>query len=466
MNLDNLPKHIILISEIVKTKKQKLIMLFCVISTIAMNPLKAQDTLKVSLDKAIEIALSENPTIKVANKEIQRVTYSAKERKGGLFPNVSLTGAYQRALKKQKMFFSFPGMPSNPDGIEVGQDNTFNTTLSASLPIVAPSLWATIKMSEIELEMSEESARSSKIAMYNQVKKAYYGILMAQDSYNVILKSQKNSEENARIILNRYKQGTVSEYEWIRADVQARNSMSNVVTAENAVNLSKLQLKMLMGVDMYTEVEVEGRLSDFEATMYDNVMKIGATNLENNSDLKQLDIQQKQMDQNEKIHIASLLPTLAASFNYQYMSMVNDSVTFTNQHIWFPTSTISIQLSVPLFQGGAKYNKSKQIKIQKFEMELQRENLQRSIELQTISSLNNIKNALKKIESNKEGLRQSEKALDISKKMYEVGMATYLDLNNTDLAYINAGLAYNQSIYEYLSAKADLEKLLGKEFQN
>lgn len=431
-----------------------------------MNPLRAQDTIRVSLDKAIEIALSENPTIKIADKEIQRVTYSKKEREGGLYPNVSLSGAYQRALKKQKMFFSFPGMPANPDGIEVGQDNTFNGALSASLPIIAPSLWATLKMSELELEMTQESARSSKISLYNQVKKSYYGILMAQDSYNVIRKSQQNSEENARIIQNKFKQGTVSEYEWIRADVQARNSMSNVVTAENGVNLSKLQLKMLMGVDMYTEIEVEGKLSDFEADMYDNVMKIGATTLENNSDLKQLDIQKKQLEQNEKIHVASLLPTLGASFNYQYMSMVNDSVTFTNQHIWFPTSTFGIQLSVPLFQGGAKYNKSKQIKIQKIEMELQKENLQRSIELQTISSLNNIKNALKKIESNKEGLRQSEKALDISKKMYEVGMATYLDLNNADLAYINAGLTYNQSIYEFLSAKADLEKILGKEFQN
>ncbi len=441
-------------------------MLLCVICMIAVNPLRAQDTIKVSLGKAIEIALSENPTIKVADKEIQRVTYSAKERKGGLYPNVSISGAYQRAIKKQKLFFSFPGMPANPNGIEVGQDNTFNAGLNASLPLVAPSLWATLKMSEIELEMTQESARSSKIALYNQVKKAYYGILMAQDSYNVIQKSQKNSEENARIILNKFKQGTVSEYEWIRADVQARNSLSNVVTAENAVNLSKLQLKMLIGVDMYTEVEVEGRLSDFEATMYDNVMKIGATTLENNSDLKQLDIQKKQMDQNEKVHTASLLPTLGANFNYQYMSNANDSLTFTNQQIWFPTSTFGIQLSVPLFQGGAKHNKSKQIKIQKVEMELQRENLQRSIELQTISSLNNIKNALKKIESNKEGLRQSEKALDISKKMYEVGMATYLDLNNTDLAYINAGLAYNQSIFEFLSAKADLEKLLGKEFQN
>lgn len=449
-----------------KTKKQKTMMILCLICTIAMNPLRAQDTIRVSLDKAIEIALSENPTIKIADKEIQRVTYSKKEREGGLYPNVSLSGAYQRALKKQKMFFSFPGMPANPDGIEVGQDNTFNGALSASLPIIAPSLWATLKMSELELEMTQESARSSKISLYNQVKKSYYGILMAQDSYNVIRKSQQNSEENARIIQNKFKQGTVSEYEWIRADVQARNSMSNVVTAENGVNLSKLQLKMLMGVDMYTEIEVEGKLSDFEADMYDNVMKIGATTLENNSDLKQLDIQKKQLEQNEKIHVASLLPTLGASFNYQYMSMVNDSVTFTNQHIWFPTSTFGIQLSVPLFQGGAKYNKSKQIKIQKIEMELQKENLQRSIELQTISSLNNIKNALKKIESNKEGLRQSEKALDISKKMYEVGMATYLDLNNADLAYINAGLTYNQSIYEFLSAKADLEKILGKEFQN
>ena len=449
-----------------KTKKQKTMMILCLICTIAMNPLRAQDTIRVSLDKAIEIALSENPTIKIADKEIQRVTYSKKEREGGLYPNVSLSGAYQRALKKQKMFFSFPGMPANPDGIEVGQDNTFNGALSASLPIIAPSLWATLKMSELELEMTQESARSSKISLYNQVKKSYYGILMAQDSYNVIRKSQQNSEENARIIQNKFKQGTVSEYEWIRADVQARNSMSNVVTAENGVNLSKLQLKMLMGIDMYTEIEVEGKLSDFEADMYDIVMKIGATTLENNSDLKQLDIQKKQLEQNEKIHIASLLPTLGASFNYQYMSMVNDSVTFTNQHIWFPTSTFGIQLSVPLFQGGAKYNKSKQIKIQKVEMELQKENLQRSIELQTISSLNNIKNALKKIESNKEGLRQSEKALDISKKMYEVGMATYLDLNNADLAYINAGLTYNQSIYEFLSAKADLEKILGKEFGN
>ena len=449
---------------IVKRLKFKKILVIGLIGLLPVTGAFAQDTITVSLPKALEIALSESPTIKVANKEIQRVDYSKKERMGGLFPSVSLSGAYQRAIKKQKMFFSFPGMPANPDGIEVGQDNTFTGGISASLPLIAPTLWATINMSELELELAQESARSSKIALYNQVTKAYYAILLTQDSYNVIKRSYENSNENARIIQNKFKQGTVSEFEWIRADVQARNILTSVVSAENAVNLSKLQLMMLMGIDMNTEIKVEGKLADFEAAMYGDVLKIDPSKLDQNSDLKQFQIQMKQLQQTEKIHKASLLPTLGASLNYQYMSYANDSNTFNADQYWFPTSTLGVQLTIPLFQGGAKYNKSKQLKIQMDEMMLQRQNLKRSLQLQTISQMNNIKNALKKIESNKESLRQAEKALSISQKMYEVGMATFLDLNNADLSYRNAGLAYNQSIFDYLSAKTDLEKILGKEF--
>lgn len=449
---------------IVKRLKFKKILVIGLIGLLPVTGAFAQDTITVSLPKALEIALSESPTIKVANKEIQRVDYSKKERMGGLFPSVSLSGAYQRAIKKQKMFFSFPGMPANPDGIEVGQDNTFTGGISASLPLIAPTLWATINMSELELELAQESARSSKISLYNQVTKAYYGILLTQDSYNVIKRSYENSNENARIIYNKFKQGTVSEFEWIRADVQARNILTSVVSAENAVNLSKLQLMMLMGIDMNTEIKVEGKLADFEAAMYGDVLNIDPSKLDQNSDLKQFQIQMKQLQQTEKIHKASLLPTLGASLNYQYMSYANDSNTFNADQYWFPTSTLGVQLTIPLFQGGAKYNKSKQLKIQMDEMMLQRQNLKRSLQLQTISQMNNIKNALKKIESNKESLRQAEKALSISQKMYEVGMATFLDLNNADLSYRNAGLAYNQSIYDYLSAKTDLEKILGKEF--
>jgi len=129
---------------------------------------------------------------------------------------------------------------------------------------------------------------------------------------------------------------------------------------------------------------------------------------------------------------------------------------------WFPSSTAALQLNIPLFQGGARLYKEKQLKIQIDQLKDQRDNLRRSLEMQTISCLDNIKKAIEKIESNKEGLRQAEKAVSISKKLYEVGSSTYLDLSNSELAFISAGLSYNQSIFDYLTAKADLEKLLGK----
>jgi outer membrane protein TolC len=428
---------------------------------LSVGVLKAQDTLKVSLSKALEIAMSESPTIKVANKEIERVDYSKKERLSGLFPNISASGAYQRTLKKQKVFFTIPGMPANPDGFEMGQDNTFNAGISASLPIIAPTLWATIEMSEIDAQLAIENARSSKQALINQVTKAYYGVLMAQDSYNVFKKSFDNTKDNARIIEDKYKQGTVSEFEWIRADVQVRNAQSNLVSAQSAVNMSKLQLKLLMGMDMQTELKVEGSLADFEANMYGDALAIDTTTLKSNSDLIQFDLKAKQLDHTLKIQKAQWWPTLAASFNYQYMSMGNDP--FSLAYKWFPYSTAGLSLSIPIFQGGARVFKQKQLSIQIDELKSQRDNLRHTLELQTMTYLDNIKKAIEKIASNKEGLRQAEKAVTISEKRYEVGSGTYLDITNSQLAYIQAGLSYNQSIYDYLSAKSDLEKLLGKD---
>lgn len=466
----------------------------------------AQDTLSLSLDQCIKIALDESPTIKIADKEIQRVNYVRQERIGGLLPNVSISGAYQRAIKKQVMYMdgafdvssmfseaftpiikgteqTFAGVSGSyvpgtltqniannttppvqtegDEGITIGRDNTFTGGIAASIPIIAPALWATLNLSEMELEAAKESARSSKLSLVNQLTKAYYNVLLAQDSYNVINRSYKNSQINAKITESKFKQGTLSEFEWIRADVQARNARTNLVSAESAVNLSFLQLKMLMGVDMMTAISVNGKLSDYHQNRYADILSVDTTTLDANSDLKQLDIQMKQLEQSRKINLSSALPTLAANINYQYMSMVNDDQTFTNNHFWFPTSTLGVSLSIPLFQGGIKASKNKQIKVQQEELTYQRENMYRGLELQITSFLDNMKKAIEKSESNKEGLRQAEKALTISQKMYEVGMATFLDVSNTELLYIQAGLAYNQSIYEYLSAKADLEKLLG-----
>ena len=442
-----------------KQFNKKLIIVAASVFMLPTIMLKAQDTLTVSLQKAIEISMSKSPTIKVANKEIARIDYSKKERLSALFPSISGSGSYSRTFSKSKSVISMNNVPMI---LEFGVDNSFSAGVSASLPIIAPTLWATLKMNEYDAQLALESARSSKISLVNQIKKAYYGILLSQDSYDVFQRSYKNSFENANVIKNKYKQGTVSEYEWIRSDVQVKNAESNLTSAESAVRMSKLQLKLLMGLDMVVKIKVLGKLSDLETEKYSEFMKVDTGAIDKNSDLIQFDLKSKQLDQSLKIQQSAWLPTLGASINYSYNSMGNDVQKIFNGYTNYSASGAGLSLSVPIFQGGSKYFKFKQIQIQQDELKIQRENLKRSVDLQVINSIDNIKKSIKKIESNKDGLKQAEKALSISQKMYEVGVATYLDLNNTELAYINSGLSYNQSIFDYLSAKADLEKLLGK----
>lgn len=421
-----------------------------------------QDTLSLTLQQCISIAMDESPTIRIAQRDIERVDYANKEKMSALFPAINASASYSRTLKKQKMFFEIPipGFSAPPEGIEVGQDNTFAGVLSASMPIISPTLWASLKMNETDAALTMESARSSKLSLVNSVTKAFYGVLLTRDSYKVFERTYQNAAENARIIQNKFEQGTVSEFEWIRADVQVRNALTNLVSAESAINLSTLQLKMLMGIDMHTVIHPTGKLADYESLVFEQAIQLSNNSLEKNTDLNQFDLKAKQLKQSLEIQKSTWLPTLSASINYQYMSMPNDDVAFKDYY-WFPTSTAGLTLSIPIFQGGSKHYKAKQLQIQIKAMDDQRENLKRSLELQAITYTDNMIKAIEKMESGKKALSQAEKALNISQKMYEVGAGTYLDVTNAELGYIQAGLSYNQSIYDFISAKSDLEKILG-----
>ena len=185
---------------------------------------------------------------------------------GGLFPSVSLSEPISVPSKAENVF-SIPGMPSNPDGIEVGQDNTFHRVVfRLRCPLIAPQLWATLQLSEIELEMESQGVCPFVEAVDCTIRltKAYYGAILLRISYKCNQTKVTKTIEKRQNHYNKYKQGTVSEFEWIRPMYRHANAMTNLVVSENAVNLSKLQLKMLMGIDMNTEIETGRKLSDFE----------------------------------------------------------------------------------------------------------------------------------------------------------------------------------------------------------
>ena len=414
----------------------------------------AQEKLALTLEQAIEIALSDNPTIQVAEQTVQLKKISNKETVMGLLPEASLAGAYTRTIKKQTMVMM-------GQKIEIGIPNQYQGGLSVSLPIFAPTLYKSMKLTKTDVALAVEQARSSKQDLVNQVTKAFYQTLLAQDSYAVLEKSFAQSEENFRIVNAKFEQGRVSEFDKISAEVQMRNLKPSVISARNAVELSKLQLLVLMNIEPETEFELIGSLKDYEESVYAGILTADTNSLKENSSLKQMDMNVKMLQQTLSLNKQNFAPMVALQFNYMYTCMT-DNFKFKDYE-WNPYSNVSLSISVPLFKYS-NFSNMKKTNIQIGQLMQNRDYTARQLAMQQQSYLNSMAASAEQVSSNKEAITQAEKGRAIAEKLYEVGRGTILELNSAEVALTQAQLTYAQSIFDYLSAKADLDKLQGKEY--
>ena len=413
----------------------------------------AQEKLALTLDQAIEIALSDNPTIQVAQQTIELKKISNKETALGLLPEASLSGAYTRTIKKQVMVMQ-------GQKFEIGIPNQYQGGVTVSLPIFAPTLYKSMKLTKTDVALAVEQARASKQDLINQVTKAFYQALLAQDSYAVLQKAFAQSEENFRIVNAKYEQGRVSEFDKISAEVQMRNMQPSVISARNGVELSKLQLLVLMNIEPETEIELQGSLNDYEEAVFAGVLTADTSSLKSNSTLAQLDMNVKMLQQSLSINKQSFAPIVALQFNYMFTCMADDFK--FKEYEWNPYSNVSLSVSIPLFKYS-NFSAVKKTNLQISQLMTNRDYTARQLAMQQQSYLNSMAASAEQVSSNKEAIVQAQKGRDIAEKLYEVGRGTVLELNSAEVALTQAKLTYTQAIFDYLSAKADLDKLQGKE---
>ncbi len=409
------------------------------------------ETLNVTLDECIRIALSDNPSIIVADMEIQRVDYSKKETLGQLFPQVNFVGNYNRTLAKQTMVMM-------DQEFKVGTDNQHSVGFQGSLPIIVPSLWKSIKLSDNQILQNIENARASRLSLVNQVKNAYYSLLLARDSKRVIEANHETALLTADVFKKQYEIGVATEYDMTRARVAATTLEPSILDAANSIEALKLQLKVLMGIDANIDIEPVETLDSYKSMMYEYTMNVD-TSLVNNTNIKQLDLQTDYLRKALDVQKMSWIPTLTGSINYMWNSMSNGSP-FKNFN-WNPYSQASLSLAWPLFTGGQRYYKQKQTEISLREMKWQRENLTRSLNAQVQTQLNTMKSNLKQIESNAASVALAEKSDHIMQESFKLGVGTFLQIQDTQNALLGARLSYYQAIYNLLVSQSDLEFMLG-----
>lgn len=427
------------------------------LSASLLKAQQAQDSLIISLDQAIEIALEESNTITIANLTIEKTGYARKGAYAALYPNISASGSYQRTLKKQVMAMDFNGQSME---IAVGKWNNVNAGINAAMPLINASLWQSLKLSALDVELAVEQARSSKIAMITQVKQSYYAVLLAQQVHAVYQEVYDNATKNFEHVEHLYKAGKSSEYEYLRAQVNVRNAEPSIFSSLTAIDLAIWQLKAVMGVDLDTKIGVAGEIDMYKDEMLTYESDDLMVDLDKNSTLLQLNIQNEQLERSVKMAKYQYIPTLAASFSYNYIAMGDDF-----KFKWNPYSVVGLSLNIPIFEGFAKRNNIKQVQATQNILQLNIEDTQRNLRIVVKNYNNQIDTYIKNYMAAKSTLEMAQKSYDIASKMYELGKATLVELNDAQLALVQAQLTMSQTVYNFMVTKASIEELLGNDEQ-
>jgi len=448
----------------------------------------------ITLEQALEIALSENISVKVADMEIKRTEYAKKGTYAALFPQIDVTGAYQRTIKKQVMYMDFdmsslggamgggaegemPELPegveipegtdtgagaSMADGLEVGRWNTWSAGVTAAMPLVNAQLWKSLKLSGLDVELAVEKARSSRLDMVTQVKNAYFATLFAKEAFEVYKQVYENALQNLEETEKKYKAQKASDMELLTAKTSVANAIPNVYNAEGSVILALWQLKAILGVDLDMNLDVTGKLEDWSQHMLYDIHQHDSISLDRNTTMKQLAIQAEMLAESIKVQKYANIPTLAVAFNFSYNAMTND-FNF-KEYRWTPYSYVGLSLNIPIFAGGKRYQQIRQAKNQYEQVKLQTVNTERQLKIAIRQSLNTMETNMKTYYASKDAIATAQKAYDIVEKSYQVGRSTLLEVNDAQLSLTQAQLGASQAVYNFLIAKAQLEQTLGQDF--
>lgn len=182
--------------------------------TVCAQDAGTDNVLRVSLDDALRIALSDNPTIKIAQQQIEVKKVSNKEAWQALLPTADFGGTVQYTLLAPMISLGDFGKH------KMGMDNTstWSGQFQVSLPLFAPTIYATMNLTKSDLENAMEQSRSSKLDLVNQVTKAYYQVMLAQDGYDALFSSFEQARENFYMVSKLYELGGTSEYDKISAE--------------------------------------------------------------------------------------------------------------------------------------------------------------------------------------------------------------------------------------------------------
>lgn len=427
--------------------------------------LAAQQLVELNLADALTYALENNPSAKNARLELLISKATIKETTSRGLPQIN--GGYNLDYNPKIPVVFLPnqppfGDPSNPSDVipaRFGVSYSSGLSVTVSQMIFDGSFFVGLRAAQTLLDLTNKDLKKAEIDVVENVKKAYYGVLVNQQRIRLAEANLSRIDTLLKETTALLEAGFVEKLDVSRVQVQRNNIYTQVQRSQTGLDISKQILKLQMGMPMEYEVVLAESLE--ELTPKEETLALLGEEGAERIELEQVTTQLTLVGLDLKNNMSQYMPKIDFIGNARRSGAGNELDRVFNKSNWFGSSLVGVSMSVPIFDGFGKAARIQKNRVQINQIENQRTFLKESFKNELYAAKANLRNDIKLLEVQEANMQLATEVYQIARIKYKEGVGSNLEVVEADAALIQAEINYLGAIYDGLISKINLEKALG-----
>lgn len=427
----------------------------------AQQPARPADTSLLTLEEAVSQALENNYDIRLERYAVERSENNVSRALSGQRPRLELNGSYEWGYANTEIqtlpMGEVPEGGNAPMELE-GTSNTFSVQPQLSVPIFQGF------KGRYRYRQLENARQMSALQRDGVIEQTLVGTVSAYLEVACLQAQLEINRENIALSYDRWQRvqedakfGVANSVRRLQAEVDLKTDSANYRNTQLSYQNSRRNLNVILVRPLEDEYRVQEALLLSDTLEYEALL----------SDMKahntQLKLSRHGVDHatyEEKMAQASYYPTVQGYANYTYLNS-EDEANFLQSNLSYGPN-VGVQLSYPIFTGGAN-------KIQRQNAQLSREEQEMSLESRHFNLETELRNAYAQHVNNREQLRIERSNLATFEQNYEkvsedlkLGLVTASDVRTAQLNLTAAKNRINTLTYAVKQSEIRLLQLSGR----
>ena len=444
--------------------KTKLTMAFVFVSGLVFAQDENTTKSSFNLKEAQSFAIENNYKNKKAMLDIDIAKKKVWETTAAGLPQISANAKLQKFLDIPVSLApanSFnPAAPADElTELQFGLDWSNSVGITASQLLFDGSYIVGLQAAKTYKNLSISNQVKTEIELNEGVKQAYFTVLVAEENTAVLKKSKEVVDATLNETSALYSEGLVDEQSVDQLKLTVNELATAVGVAEGQIDFARKLLKLQMGMDIANTITLTEGLAVFvgevQAVPVEQAFKV-----ENHVDYNLIETNMRLQQLNLRKEKYSFLPSINLFLNHEQQNMNNKFDAFSGGK-WYPMTVVGAQLSLPILTSGSRLSKMSQAKIEYQKSEIEAKEVEQNLLYQTQVAFSNYETNYETYLNQKANMALAKKIYDKTLLRYKEGVASSLDLSQTQNQFLTSEGNYIKALLDLLTSKSELQKSYG-----